>query len=45
MELADDLAVRVSRGGALVLSGILEEQIESLCLRYNKWALLSAVRR
>jgi len=57
MALADELAGRVSSGGALVLSGILEEQIESLCLRYNSnfefgpssvqdgWALLSAVRR
>jgi len=55
--LADKLAHCVTPGGALILSGILEEQIDSLRLRYNNsfefgpslvqdgWALMSAVRR
>ncbi len=57
MALADNLAGFVKPGGALVLSGILEEQMEPLRLRYNNnfefapnqlqdgWALLTAVRR
>ncbi len=57
MELADKLAQGVHPGGSLVLSGILEEQMDSLRLRYNNsfefgpslvqdgWALMSAVRR
>lgn len=57
MSLADNLAQNVKPGGALVLSGILEEQMEPLRLRYNDnfdfapnqvqdgWALMTAVRR
>ncbi|MFK8075999.1 MAG: 50S ribosomal protein L11 methyltransferase [Granulosicoccus sp.] len=57
MSLADNLARKVKPGGSLVLSGILEEQIEPLRLRYNDyfefaqnqvqdgWALMTAVRR
>ena len=57
MSLADDLAQKVKPGGSLVLSGILEEQMEPLRLRYNDnfefaqnqvqdgWALMTAVRR
>lgn len=57
MELVEHLAACVKSGGALVLSGILEEQVEQLRLSYNKyfefaptqtqdgWALMSAVRR
>ena len=57
MELVEHLAACVRPGGSLVLSGILEEQVQPLSLSYNKyfefapaqtqdgWALLSAVRR
>lgn len=57
MSLADNLAQNVRPGGALVLSGILEEQMEPLRLRYNDnfefapnqvqdgWALMTAIRR
>jgi len=57
MELVEHLAACVRPGGSLVLSGILEEQVEQLCVSYNQyfefaptqmqdgWALLSAVRR
>lgn len=57
MELLEHLAACVKPGGALVLSGILEEQVEELTISYNKhfefaptqaqdgWALMSAVRR
>ena len=57
MSLADNLAQKVKPGGSLVLSGILEEQMEPLRLRYNDnfefaqnqvqdgWALMTAVRR
>lgn len=57
MELVDHLAACVKPGGSLVLSGILEEQVEQLRLSYNDyfefaptqaqdgWALMSAVRR
>ncbi len=55
--LADDFAKFVRPGGCLVLSGILEEQIEALRLRYNMdfelepplvqqgWVLMRATRR
>lgn len=57
MDLADVMAAGVKPGGTLVLSGILEEQMEPLRLRYNRafdfdvgqskdgWALLTAKRR
>jgi ribosomal protein L11 methyltransferase len=57
MELVEHLAACVTPGGSLVLSGILEGQVEQLRLSYNQyfvfaptqaqdgWALLSAVRR
>ncbi len=57
MQLADDFASMLQPGGKLVLSGILEEQIEPLRLRYNAlfefesmkvqdgWAMLVACRR
>ena len=57
MELVDHLAKCVKPGGSLVLSGILDEQVEQLRLSYNTyfefapthtqdgWALMSAVRR
>ena len=57
MELADTMAERVAEGGFLVMSGILEEQMEPLRMRYNKafnfaagrasdgWALMTATRR
>ena len=55
--LADTFAGLVAPGGTLVLSGLLESQIEPLRLRYNRafdfaparcrdgWALLEATRR
>lgn len=57
MELVEHLAICVKPGGSLVLSGILEEQVEQLRVSYNQyfefaptlaqdgWALMSAVRR
>lgn len=57
MQLADSLARRVRSGGSLVMSGILQEQMEPLRMRYNDnflfakgqcsdgWALMSATRR
>ncbi len=57
LALADLFAAAVRPGGNLVLSGLLQDQIEPLCLRYNAcfifeptitqqgWALLSATRR
>lgn len=57
MGLVEHLAARVKPGGSLVLSGILEEQVEQLQLSYNQyfefapsraqdgWALMTAVRR
>lgn len=57
MELADKLAEQVLSGGSLVMSGILQEQMEPLRMRYNDnflfakgqccdgWALMSATRR
>jgi ribosomal protein L11 methyltransferase len=57
MELVEHLAACVRPGGSLVLSGILEEQVDQLCVSYNTyfefaptqaqdgWARLSAVRR
>jgi ribosomal protein L11 methyltransferase len=57
MELVEHLAACVRPGGSLVLSGILEEQVEQLRLSYNNyfefgptqtqdgWALMTAVRR
>lgn len=57
MDLVEHLAACVKSGGSLVLSGILEEQVEQLRLSYNDyfefaptqaqdgWALMSAVRR
>lgn len=57
MELADTLSGMVQKGGSLVMSGILEEQMEPLRMRYNDsfefvlsqshdgWALMAAVRR
>jgi ribosomal protein L11 methyltransferase len=57
MDLVEHLAICVKPGGSLVLSGILEEQVEQLRLSYNQyfefaptqvqdgWALMSAVRR
>jgi ribosomal protein L11 methyltransferase len=57
MLLVDTLSACVRPGGALVLSGLLEAQVEPLRLRYNDtfdfqpgrsyegWALMSAIRR
>ena len=57
MELANSLSKRVRTGGSLVMSGILQEQMEPLRMRYNDdflfakgqcsdgWALMSATRR
>jgi len=57
MALAEAMACRVKPGGHLVLSGILEDQMEPLRLRYNHhfefspgqvsdgWALMTATRR
>lgn len=57
MELADTLADRVSPGGRLLVSGILQEQMAPLSQRYGErfafepgqvqdgWALMSAIRR
>jgi len=57
MSLANHMADCVNPGGTLVMSGILEEQIEPLSERYNEsfkfapsrtqdgWALMTAVRR
>ena len=57
MLLADSLSMRVLQSGSLVMSGILEEQMEPLRMRYNDnflfakgqcsegWALMSATRR
>ncbi len=57
MELANDFSSMLRPGGKLLLSGILEEQIEPLRLRYNAsfefesnrvqdgWAMLVASRR
>lgn len=57
MELADDFSSMLRPGGKILLSGILEEQIEPLRLRYNAsfefesnkvqdgWAMLVATRR
>ena len=57
MELADVFAEKVVKGGSLVMSGILESQIEPLRMRYNNnfeftarsasdgWALMIATRR
>lgn len=56
MSLADNMAKLVKPGGQLVLSGLLEEQMEPLRLRYNDcfrfepgqardgWALMTAIR-
>ncbi len=55
--LAERFAAVTSSGGQLVMSGILEHQVEPLCMRYNPWfdfhpvsayngwALLTATRR
>jgi len=57
MELADSLADKVKAGGRLLLSGILEEQMDPLRLRYNAhfkfepsqiqdgWAMMTAIKR
>ncbi|MFK8079967.1 MAG: 50S ribosomal protein L11 methyltransferase [Granulosicoccus sp.] len=57
MELADTISACVQTGGCLVMSGILEEQMEPLRMRYNDafnftagrasdgWALMTAIRR
>jgi len=57
MELANSFSKRVRTGGSLVMSGILQEQMEPLRMRYNEnflfakgqcsdgWALMSATRR
>jgi ribosomal protein L11 methyltransferase len=57
MDLTDSLARATCKGGRLVVSGILEEQMEPLRLRYNEhfefetgqardgWALMTAIRR
>ena len=57
MLLADNLSMRVVSSGSLVMSGILEEQMKPLRMRYNEnflfakgqcsdgWALMSATRR
>lgn len=57
MDLADIMASAVKPGGHLILSGILEDQMEPLRLRYNQhfefapgqaiggWALMTATRR
>lgn len=57
MTLAEAFAACVRPGGQLVMSGVLDEQAASLCLRYNSafdfaptvsrdgWALLMATRR
>lgn len=57
MELSEVLALRLSSGGVLVVSGILENQMQSLRLQYNQdfrfspdrvcdgWALMTAIRR
>lgn len=57
MGLADVMASTVKPGGCLILSGILEDQMEALQLRYNQyfefapgqatdgWALMTATRR
>lgn len=57
MELADSMANGLVAGGQLILSGILEEQMEPLKLRYDQcfefeasqvrdgWAMMSAIRR
>lgn len=57
MDLADTMSELVADGGYLVMSGILEEQMEPLRMRYNSsfnfaagrasdgWALMSAIRR
>ncbi|MFK7862350.1 MAG: 50S ribosomal protein L11 methyltransferase [Granulosicoccus sp.] len=57
MELADSISENVTTGGSLVLSGILEGQMEPLRMRYNEfftfnagrasdgWALMTAIRR
>lgn len=57
MQLANILPSHLTPGGSLVISGILEEQMEPLRMRYNKhfkveaerlcdgWALMSAIRR
>lgn len=56
MALEQDFAHYVNEGGTLVMSGLLEDQISALCMRYNKhfvfnepqavegWALLVATR-
>jgi len=57
MSLADTMAGVVTQGGSLIMSGILEEQMQPLSLRYNDnfrflangacdgWALMNAIRR
>lgn len=57
MALADTMALAVKPGGALIMSGILEDQMDALRLRYNNdfefalgqatdgWALMTATRR
>ena len=57
MDLVDTISAATSHGGALILSGILENQIEPLRMRYTHafdftaarasdgWALMSATRR
>ncbi|MFK7995655.1 MAG: 50S ribosomal protein L11 methyltransferase [Granulosicoccus sp.] len=57
IELADVVSANVVEGGSLVMSGILEEQMEPLRMRYNEsfmftadrafegWALMTAIRR
>lgn len=57
MGLADTMARVINSGGSLVMSGILEEQMEPLRMRYNDafrftagrssdgWALMTAIRR
>ena len=57
MDLADRLAAAVKPGGRLLLSGILEEQMDPLRMRYNDyfefelgqvqegWAMMTAIKR
>lgn len=57
LQLADSFSASVRPGGALILSGLLETQVEPLRLRYNEtfdfqpgrshegWALMAAIRR